>query len=172
MKCLYCNMPVKARGLCFLHWKRWRYSRPMEMFYLPKGVKRQPEPCLYCNNLVKIVSMQLCHMHYLRWREKRPMDLVKNGYSKPRKISLNVHGYHTITTPFNKHLVHRIIMEQHLKRSLSPDELVHHINGIKIDNRLENLELVTRQSHGKIHQRDWKVCPTCGSKQWVKESNA
>lgn len=47
--------------------------------------------------------------------------------------------------------VHRYVMEQAIGRKLSRNEIVHHINHDKHDNRLENLQIMSRAEHGRHH---------------------
>ena len=50
------------------------------------------------------------------------------------------------------YLVHRKLMEEHIGRKLNPNEVVHHINGDKIDNRIDNLIIMTRSEHIDHHR--------------------
>lgn len=65
-------------------------------------------------------------------------------------------------------LEHRIVVENSIGRLLGPGEIVHHINSIKKDNRIENLEITSQSEHASHHGflRGKKYvllkCPSCG----------
>ena len=51
---------------------------------------------------------------------------------------------------------HRVVMEEHLGRSLSPNEVVHHKDGNPQNNDISNLELLSRSAHIAIHRDEMK----------------
>jgi hypothetical protein len=70
-------------------------------------------------------------------------------------------GYRYLYVEDAKIAEHRHVVEQNLGRKLGSNEVVHHVNGNKLDNALVNLVVLSRSEHQRLHgcssRRPWKV---------------
>jgi hypothetical protein len=104
---------------------------------LPKGKKAPVSAKRFCS-----------HDCLYEWRKT---NVTREATNRRR---INDEGYVEVNIgpPRGRVKEHRLVMERHLGRELLPDESVHHLNGIKTDNRIENLQLwggVGRQPSGQ-----------------------
>lgn len=87
-------------------------------------------------------------------------------------VAKTVQGYISIYSPEHPYansngrvMEHRLVMEKCLGRYLTKKECAHHINGIKDDNRIENLQLMSTGEHRILHNIGNKYGN--GNKNWL-----
>jgi HNH endonuclease len=132
-----CGRPILQRGMCAMHINRFyrhgdptiRRSKPLVSEHQCSVISKSGEQC---SKQAQIGTM--CGAHYQR--QKRYGDPL-GGRNPKGAGTVARNGYRLI----GRKLEHRAVMEQLLGRSLEPHETVHHINGSRLDNRPENLEL-------------------------------
>lgn len=84
-------------------------------------------------------------------------------------LHINKNGYVVILCPDGKkRLEHRLVAERSIGRPIRRGEHVHHINGVRSDNRPENLQVLSASDHMSIHKRiagwsrQFACCIECG----------
>jgi len=140
--------------------------------------------CGHCNELIPVYDKRwkrerhFKHGHHVYGRvmEKHPM--WKGG------TCMTSRGYRMIKKPDHPRADKRgyvreqvLVMEQYLGRHLTKEEVVHHINHIKTDNRIENLQLFSSHAehiskgHNRRQEMENRRCCICGSGQTRKSKN-
>lgn len=146
-----CKKPVIARDLCSMHYSRLKTGLDM---HRPFGhQKKSPIRCSVngCSRDAKTVG--ICSTHYARKRSGIDLTIPIREAKRPfgRGKWLVTGGYVVCIVPkgtigakgqrSNQMLEHRYVMQKHLGRPLLPKETIHHRDGNRHNNTLNNLEL-------------------------------
>jgi len=114
--------------------------------------------CEICNKKHKTSRKEtrFCSNKCMGKSRRKYLDIPDCLENSHKKIDKNI-GYVRIYAPMHKEAntwgyvyEHRLVAEQMIERPLKKNEVVHHINGKRWDNRKENLQVMDKVEHSKI----------------------
>lgn len=158
-KCFRCNQVfTKPQSNSLIYWNKRKFCSRKCAWDAQLGVKHTEEHKRKIRESCKGLITSGSFRRQMPIGQKCSFCDKPAKYAKP-KPSCAMHYkryWYTYKRPSiggKKVLYHRYVMEQFIGRKLKPDEIVHHKNGNRTDNRIENLEMMQTVDHLKMHAR-------------------
>ena len=134
-----CDDPIVGKGLCDLHYRRKRSGTPMDA--PRRSYNTQNGKCSMAGCDRQARSRGFCMSHYRRDLERRGGSDCPPRNSAPIGSKRLANGYVRVKCSTGWVFEHRMVMEAAIGRPLTADEIVHHRDGDKQNNAIQNLEL-------------------------------